>query len=715
MSRVLLPAVLFLSTVLSAQTVIVVPPGADVAEQNTLSSPQPISGVNALAGTGSTSRTQWVYEASNFTQLGATTPILITKLRFRANGAAASWSGCTVPNVRLDMSTSPLGYLNMVNVFDGNHGDDRLTAYDASVTVQAGTSTAATTGSAPGGTFVCEMDLLTNGTAFAYNPAIGDLVLDFMTAGITGSIAAQMPNWDMLTSTPAPALARRSFSNNNGQFVTTGTTPSTSALVIEITYLPISGIYVNYSASTHGGQSPLSVNFTALASSGAGPITSWAWDFENDGIVDSTTPNPTHVFACGSYDVRLTVGDGANTLSLLRQAFIRTDDVTPSFTWAAAPILLNAGQVQFTDTTTPPATSWAWDFDGDSIVDSTLQNPQWTFADYEPHMVKLTASRLCGAPAETTQRVVAGLQLPTTLAGGSGGATGWCNIFDLAIANPRGIELEALDLRTNTGPGTPIAVDIYLTPNTAVGVERTGDVWRLVASGTGTSAGNSSGAEVRSHITLSNPIYLAPGGYGMLIHHVSGSGQTYSGSTTQATYGNSDLTLSNPSVVSTLFNPSSGTLFSPRPWNGVLYYATSTASYESSYGYFGNGCAGALGVPSTSLLSEPRLGTTFQVQFGNLANNAAFAIWGWSRTVSALGPLPIDLSQFQMPGCWARVSTDVNVLLLGTNNTATLSLALPNWPSLLGSQFYMQALSLDPAANALGAAMSDAGAGVMGL
>ena len=63
-------------------------------------------------------------------------------------------------------------------------------------------------------------------------------------------------------------------------------------------------------AFTQGNAVPIvgqSVQFIDLSS---GLPSSWAWDFDGDGIIDSTVPNPTHVFAQpGVYPVSLTVGN----------------------------------------------------------------------------------------------------------------------------------------------------------------------------------------------------------------------------------------------------------------------------------------------------------------------------------------------------------------------------------------------------------------------
>ncbi|MFY0712937.1 T9SS type A sorting domain-containing protein [Seonamhaeicola sp. NFXS20] len=44
-------------------------------------------------------------------------------------------------------------------------------------------------------------------------------------------------------------------------------------------------------------------------------ITKWEWDINSDGIIDYTTPNPTHNFIAGIYDVTLTVSNKSNSIS----------------------------------------------------------------------------------------------------------------------------------------------------------------------------------------------------------------------------------------------------------------------------------------------------------------------------------------------------------------------------------------------------------------
>jgi hypothetical protein len=111
-------------------------------------------------------------------------------------------------------------------------------------------------------------------------------------------------------------------------------------------------------------------------------IRSWEWDFESDGVVDSRVRNPTFLAsACGEFDVTLRVADASGArATAVRRKFVRVATPQPLVarfayaeqrTSATCPITY-----AYTDQTTGGPTSWAWDFESDGIVDSTLQNPR---------------------------------------------------------------------------------------------------------------------------------------------------------------------------------------------------------------------------------------------------------------------------------------------------------------------------------------------------
>ena len=69
------------------------------------------------------------------------------------------------------------------------------------------------------------------------------------------------------------------------------------------------------------GAVPLTVRFTDL-STGTGPLT-YAWDFNNDGTIDSTVQNPSYTYtSVGSYAVNLTVMDAGGQNITMKPGYI---------------------------------------------------------------------------------------------------------------------------------------------------------------------------------------------------------------------------------------------------------------------------------------------------------------------------------------------------------------------------------------------------------
>jgi len=147
------------------------------------------------------------------------------------------------------------------------------------------------------------------------------------------------------------------------------------------------------------GDQPLTVNFTDLSTNSP---TSWAWDFDNDGVVDSTDQNPTHTYLeQGTYTVKLTVSNAYGTNSITKIDYITVTGLAPTADFSGLPL---TGQypltVNFTDLSTNSPTSWAWDFTNNGIVDSTVQNPGYTYNAPGTYTVKLTSSNEFGSDSE---------------------------------------------------------------------------------------------------------------------------------------------------------------------------------------------------------------------------------------------------------------------------------------------------------------------------
>lgn len=134
----------------------------------------------------------------------------------------------------------------------------------------------------------------------------------------------------------------------------------------------------DFQASNVTGEAPIIVQFTDLSE---GDIDAWEWDFNGDGKVDSTLPNPQHEFtrACNC-TVSLTVkGPGGEDFKKLQLRF----DPTPVKANFVTDVTEGVGRtsVKFTDLSTGEINRWEWDFNGDETIDSTEQNPSYRYVN----------------------------------------------------------------------------------------------------------------------------------------------------------------------------------------------------------------------------------------------------------------------------------------------------------------------------------------------
>ena len=457
---------------------------------------------------------------------------------------------------------------------------------------------------------------------------------------------------------------------------------------------------VDFTSDVTGGASPLTVQFQSISTStAAGGIQAWVWDFDNDGVPDSTGPNPTWTFtACGSYTVSHTIVDITGTHTETKVDYIVTDIVTPGFTnEVVAP-----RTVQFTDTSTPTPTSWAWDFDNDGTIDSTAQNPVWVFANgCDEAEVSLTVGLACQPPVTLQRPIAVATSIETTFQGGlvtSSTATSAANFFDVDVASPKGITVCGLHVRSGLGVGLPLTVNLYQTEDSYVGKTDDASQWRLVASETV----NSAGAGNRTFVPLSTPLHLAQGTFGICMEHV-GASPSYTNLGQTLVVGNSDVTITAGLTQEAPIFDGASTTWSPRIANIALHYSTTATTGAAGYGYIGFGCDGSLGVPGNVATSQPVLGGTATIEVDNLPLDIAVMALGAGRVTP-----PLDLTFVGINGCLLHHTGDVMATIVGASNKATFSAQVPNNLALVGMQIYTQAASLDIGLNPLGFAMSDA-------
>ena len=249
---------------------------------------------------------QFVHDSVNFTNQSISGPILIQAIAYRADDTTASWSGGSWPNVHIEMATCPTDYTAVASTFALNLDLDRSIVHDGPVNVLPGTGNGI---GVPGPIYV-RIPLL---TPFFYDPSAGkDIVVDIQLDG-TGWSGQSTSSDYADTFGPFIPLCSRIW-NPNSADAPSGYVDVDYGPVCEFTYVTAPALYAHFGVTVNSAPSPMTVNFVDLTyTDDPGGVVAWAWDFENDGTIDSTAQNPTHTFAsCGTYDVALTAFDSTH-------------------------------------------------------------------------------------------------------------------------------------------------------------------------------------------------------------------------------------------------------------------------------------------------------------------------------------------------------------------------------------------------------------------
>ena len=161
------------------------------------------------------------------------------------------------------------------------------------------------------------------------------------------------------------------------------------SLIVITAGCSFNSLSVQFTVNATSGVAPMDVWFTDLSK---GDIESWEWDFDNDGITDSTQQNVIHTYEePGTYTVKLTVRADGKSDSEVKSSYILVSSPTCKADFTAEPREGHgATKVYFTDLSMGGVTGWAWDFDGDGAVDSTAQNPAYTYSRNGLYTVTLT-------------------------------------------------------------------------------------------------------------------------------------------------------------------------------------------------------------------------------------------------------------------------------------------------------------------------------------
>ncbi|NCD34685.1 MAG: PKD domain-containing protein [Spartobacteria bacterium] len=142
--------------------------------------------------------------------------------------------------------------------------------------------------------------------------------------------------------------------------------------------------------SPERGNAPLNVQFTDTS---GGQVSSWEWDFDNDGEVDSTLQNPANTYgSAGLYSVKLTVAGAEGSSTLVKTNVI---EVLPmGMPVAAFSMDITNGirplTVVFSDESSGSITNRLWSF-GDGVSASSI-NPEHTYTTAGTYTITLNVT-----------------------------------------------------------------------------------------------------------------------------------------------------------------------------------------------------------------------------------------------------------------------------------------------------------------------------------
>jgi len=146
----------------------------------------------------------------------------------------------------------------------------------------------------------------------------------------------------------------------------------------------------------------------------SGTITGWSWDFESNGSVDNTTQTPTNTYGtAGTYNVTL-IATSNNTCRDTANFTVEVyDNPVANFTTNTA---CENFATAFTNTSVQgdtTITGWQWDFDNNTTIDNTTQNPNNTYTSDGTFPVTLIVTDGHGCKDTVTNNVIVSPQ-PTS-------------------------------------------------------------------------------------------------------------------------------------------------------------------------------------------------------------------------------------------------------------------------------------------------------------
>ena len=114
---------------------------------------------------------------------------------------------------------------------------------------------------------------------------------------------------------------------------------SSDSVTITGYILPQTAPVADFTATLTTGTAPLTVQFTDLSTNSP---TGWQWDFDNNGIIDSTVKNPSYIYMNpGTYAVSLQATNAIGSDTEIKTGYIMVTSPNPSQRIASLKVYVN--------------------------------------------------------------------------------------------------------------------------------------------------------------------------------------------------------------------------------------------------------------------------------------------------------------------------------------------------------------------------------------
>lgn len=212
-------------------------------------------------------------------------------------------------------------------------------------------------------------------------------------------------------------LAHPSYAGSGYGIETLDSTNYTAEILYNDVWNNTAGGYDNVTAGANDISSdPLFVNTSAndyhlKSTEGYWGGVSWLVALVNSPCIDAGDPSSDYSNEPENNGNRINLGAYGNTVYASKTAFVPVCDFSSNVTSGTLNLT-----VQFNDTSTGHPTSWAWDFNEDTVTDSTDQNPVYTYTSAGVYNVTLTATNDLGSDSESKIDYIEALGTPQTVA-----------------------------------------------------------------------------------------------------------------------------------------------------------------------------------------------------------------------------------------------------------------------------------------------------------